>query len=218
MVDVCTKLARENVLATGGEIPEENGETWYSIPSVSPVPSSLVQSWSPGPFDPDNNYTQKEMDLIQVYPVTAFDTVMKKFAPGWTVYFCGKATEPGLSSIEDRENILVTAPMSRDRGVSIHFNPDELGNIKNKDVLVIEAGSRQEEPWKLAVRVDWKIVHEEIIGDVDSFWEKIEIDLSEFDGENPPVPLIVENLNGKMSRNYWANIGISHWQTNPDPE
>lgn len=208
LMAVCLKLARENVIASGGRIVSESGETWYEIPVRKPVPSALKQSWDPGYFEMGNRYTQEEMDRIIVYPVAAFDSTMQDFSPDWRVYFCGKETIPGLSSIEGKEKVLITAPMETERGVNINLNNDRAGPLGEQNRLFVEAGAEKGSPWKLSVRVDWKILKEEVIGDEDTFWEKISVDLSDFKGENPPVQLLVENIDGKMAKNYWAAIAI----------
>lgn len=50
LIDVCMKLARDQIIAAGGRIEiNEEGEEVFVIPVQKPIPSEFVTSWEPGP-------------------------------------------------------------------------------------------------------------------------------------------------------------------------
>jgi len=65
LIDICEKLAVEAVQRAGGRI-EVNaaGEDVFLIPVVAPVPSTLEQSWAPGPVS-DNTFSKAELAQIR---------------------------------------------------------------------------------------------------------------------------------------------------------
>ncbi len=61
LIDVCLKLAREQVVAAGGRVEKnEAGEEVFVIPVLKPEPSELTKSWEPGPVA-GSRFTSEEL-------------------------------------------------------------------------------------------------------------------------------------------------------------
>jgi hypothetical protein len=61
LIDVCMKLARDQIIAAGGRVVEnEDGEEVFVIPVQKPVPSEFVKSWEPDPIT-GSVYTSEDL-------------------------------------------------------------------------------------------------------------------------------------------------------------
>lgn len=209
LMEVSQKLARENIQRAGGKVVIQNGDAYYEIPVQKPRHKPLHQSWEPGPYDPENHFTPEEMAWIKAYPVKAYDTIMTDFAPGWEVLFAGKSVRPGLITWGHSDHVLITAPMSSERGVMIRSNTENTP-VTVKSILHIIAGAVPGKDWKLRVIINWETVTEVVIGDENKLWEQIDVDLADFAGKNPGIQLMADNMHGKLSNNYWKEIRISN--------
>ena len=67
LIQVCETLARQAVVRSDGRVEiDDQGEEWFVIPVQSPQPSRFEQCWDPVPPPEDVDYTDKEMEQIEV--------------------------------------------------------------------------------------------------------------------------------------------------------
>ncbi len=65
LIEVCEKLAREEVAKSGGKIEKTaSGQEVFVIPNVETKPSKLEQCWEPGPIA-SSRFTPEELEKIQ---------------------------------------------------------------------------------------------------------------------------------------------------------
>jgi len=64
LLDVCEKLARQEIIKSGGRIEKDSdGSEVFVIPVIEPKPSPLELTWSPGPIS-NSRFTPQEMSQI----------------------------------------------------------------------------------------------------------------------------------------------------------
>jgi hypothetical protein len=211
LIEVCVKLARDEVVRSGGKIDKD---TWY-IPNQKVSIDPVEKSFSPGlvegsAFTEDEMRKIKEKNPVEIKRLPpAF--VISKFAPGWKVANCGDFMHPGLyDEWEGRKNVLVTHPWStklpcslirelavpEDRQTSLHFI---VGHHENGD-------------FELVVIINDKEILNEVIGkntDTASghFVEKT-IDLTPYAGNNIKIEIQNKASEWGSKAAYWASLEI----------
>ncbi len=209
LVQVCEKLARENVVQAGGEIRKDrNGDEQLLIPDKKPVPGEFVQSWEPRPLPSGVRYSGEEMAQIKYFSYKSFESLMKDFSPGWQVYFCGKKGDTLLhDSRLARKNVLVTAPAEKDRGVMLRYSPDENNQTKSK-WLAFDAGHDPGKEWILNVRINEETIRETISDETaPSGWKFFRIPVPGETGR-PRITITAELSGDEPVRNYWSNLRL----------
>ena len=63
LIAVCTELARQAVIRSGGYVENNDGREFFVIPVQMPIPSIFMQSYRPGPIA-NSKYTEQEMSKI----------------------------------------------------------------------------------------------------------------------------------------------------------
>ena len=67
LTSLCEKLARQNVIRSGGKIEKDDtGKEYFFIPVREAIPENIEQSFNPGPCNENNRYTNTEMDQISI--------------------------------------------------------------------------------------------------------------------------------------------------------
>lgn len=69
LLSVCEDLTRKYIVAKGGKTEKEESREVFYLPVTSPSVSEFHSSSNPGPYDPDNRYTEEEMARIRFSPV-----------------------------------------------------------------------------------------------------------------------------------------------------
>ena len=219
LIEVCTKLVRQAVLAEGGRVEKAaDGSEVFVIPVREPKPGKLEQCWEPGPAA-GSKFTEAEMAKIKA-PAPArrrsgvaagkvdIAEAVAKFAPGWKVGECGSDMEPGLrGELGGRKNVLVTHPMSTEKPCTLSR---EVPVPAGKPKLVLGVGHHPRGDWVLAVKADGKELHKQLVAKstAKGGWLAVEVDLSPFAGRS--VKLELENrANGwSWEAAYWSRIAI----------
>jgi hypothetical protein len=163
LVEVCVKLACEEIVRKGGKI---EGDKWH-IPNQKLSIDPVEKSFNPGLVE-GSAFTDEEMKKIkEKNPVEikrmppAF--VISKFAPGWKVANCGDFMHPGLyEEWEERKGVLVTHPWSTKLPCSL------LRELKvptdGQTSLRFVVGHHENGDFELVVKINEKEVLNEVIG------------------------------------------------------
>ena len=93
---------------------DEYGQCWL-IPEVKPVPSLFEPSYAPGPFDPDNVFSEEELSEIKAYGSRNFKFLIEKLEIPWEIEHRGRSIKPGEITWNGREDVFTTTPMSSER-------------------------------------------------------------------------------------------------------
>ncbi|MCD6303649.1 MAG: ADP-ribosylglycohydrolase family protein, partial [Planctomycetes bacterium] len=220
LIEVCTKLARQAVLAQGGRVEKgPAGEEVFVIPVKAPVPSKLMRSTEPGPTA-GSRFTEEEMARIKLpagRPREKAGTsrgkadiskAAAKFAPGWSVADCGSEMAPGLrAEWGGRKNVLVTHPLSISKPCVLSR---KVKLPAGRPKLLLTVGHHPQGDWELVVRADGKELRRQLVGKTTAKngWLTVDVDLSPLAGK--VVTLQLENrANGwRYEAGYWSRIEI----------
>ncbi len=218
LVEVCESLARQLVIKEGGRIEknEQAGDV-FVLPVQEPKPTSLEQSWEPGPVA-NSKFTEAEMakmvipepekDENEAKPADIEEAVVE-FAPGWTAKLCGNEMNPGLRDmLRGKENVLVTHPLSRKQPCLMY----KLIDIpKGKaTALRLVVGHHEQGDWVLGVGIDKDTLFETTVGEesTQDGWMDVEVDLSPYAGQRRAVVLYNKANDWAYEAAYWADISI----------
>ncbi|MFC1604129.1 ADP-ribosylglycohydrolase family protein [Planctomycetota bacterium] len=207
LVNVCEKLVRQSVVRAGGQIEKDGeGNETFVIPVRKPKPGKLEQCWEPGPIA-NSKFTEAEMAKIAGIAGKDISKAVSKFAPGWKIKNCGSEMEPGLKEEEmGKSNVLVTHPLNQKTGCELSRQVKLPAG--KKTTLRLTVGHHPEGDWDLIVAVGGKeILRKEVSSETaNNGWMKIEVDLSEFAGEEVKLKLINQPTDWKFEAGYWAGI------------
>jgi hypothetical protein len=206
-------FARQYVIRSGGKIEKDaSGKEYFLIPIIEPTPSVFQPSYDPPPVNMGNRYTAEEMKQIKAYSIKHFEPVFADLDIKMEVRHCGKEVKPEIISWNGKPEVIVTTPMSNDRGVRMFIaekNPIPEGR---KGYFQFSAGHDDGEAWKLMVRKGWGQTEiEEVISEETSKngWVDFRIDISEFAGdESININISAENMDHAPAINYWSDFRI----------
>lgn len=211
LLEVCEKLARENVVRQGGRIEiDSDGREVFVIPRQEPTSSPLEQSWSPGPIA-DSRYTPGELRTINppVTGLTDISDAVKQFAPDWSVIDCGAYRTVGFyPNLLGKSNVLATHPLN-----------DTIPCVLSKRVIIptgdtttlkLTVGHEKVGDWQLIVRAQGQELFNGAIGPETATdqWANVDVDLTPFAGQ----AILLELVNAFNEKNweeaFWADITI----------
>lgn len=215
---VSEQFTREFILRNGGEIEwgADNREYFY-IAQKPPQPTLHQLAYQPGPFDPGNQYTPEELARIKAWPSAAFDGYFSGTEIEPSVEHCGKDIEPGPLSWGGEESVLLTTPMSNDRGVLIRlrvpYDPELHGDAP---YFTFKAGHDPGQRWKLGTL---RNVVSRIIGPENSTdgWVELSVPAEIWD-DKVRMWIFANNIDGLQARNYFADFALHPGFTADDPE
>lgn len=209
LIKVCEKLARQVIVKYGGKIVKnDKGEEEFLIPVNGPKPSKLELSWAPGPIA-NSKFTSEEMSKIKFAPGVSLNQAIEKFAPGWTVSYCGSDMNPGLrSEWQGRKNVLVTHPLDKDTGCIISKTVDIPAG--KKTYLKLTVGNDPQGDFDLIVKVNGNEIFRNIIGPktTTNHWRTESIALSKYAGKQVKIELINQPNGWSYEAAYWGEISI----------
>lgn len=210
LLDVCEKLARQAVVAEGGQMETVDGVEYFVIPVKKPQPLPLELSWAPGPVA-DSLFTEEEMAKIEVvqYNLSNIQKGVDKLFPGWKIAQCGPDMDPGVKAWKGRDAVLMTHPLNKTTPCVLSKRV-ELSAGK-KTTLNLCVGFHDNYDWKLIVRVNGSVQYEALVGTGSPFdkpWNEIAVDLSAFAGQT--IDLNLENFPDEWAweAGYWSRIEI----------
>ncbi|MGC8885847.1 MAG: ADP-ribosylglycohydrolase family protein [Verrucomicrobiia bacterium] len=209
LVRVCEKLARQVIVRYGGKIVKnDKGEEEFLIPADTPKPSKLELSWAPGPIA-NSRFTPEEMAKIKYTPGVSLTEAIEKFAPGWTVSYCGSDMNPGLrAEWQGRKNVLVTHPLDKETGCIISKTVDIPEG--KKTYLKFTVGNDPQGDFDLIVKVNGNEVLKNTVGPktTTNHWKTEMIDLSQFAGKKVKIELVNQPNGWYYEAAYWGEISI----------
>ena len=215
LISVCEMLVRKAVLDAGGRVEkDDDGEEVYVIPVQAPKPTALEQCWEPGPIA-NSRFTDEEMAQITVATRARggsadISAAVKKLAPGWSVKDCGPDMDPGLrASFRGRKNVLVTHPLSRGKGCTLHRKVSIPAGKKTTLRIVVTHYPRGD--FDLIVKADGKqLLRKPISKDTvaDDGWVTLDVDLSAHAGKEATIELINQPTDWSWEAAHWHRIAI----------
>lgn len=214
LLDVCEKLARQNLAQWGGYVETDGaGNEVFCIPVEKPVPSPLELTWAPGP-SANSKFTEEEKKKItaQDFSDATIAEAVEKLFPGWTVSRCGPDMNPGgRASYKGKKDVLLTHPLNRE--TSCVLQREIAVPKEGKTTLALSVSHDPNGDWTLIVRVNGspqleKTVGAETVGP--DGWLDAAIDLTPFAGQK--INVEVENrANGWMCEaGVWSKLQIEH--------
>ncbi len=209
LIKVCEKIARQVVVKYGGRIVKtQDGEEEFVIPVTQPKPSKLELSWAPGPIA-NSRFTPEEMSKIKYTAGVSLNQAIEKFAPGWTVSYCGSEMNPGLrGEWQGRKNVLVTHPLDKETGCVISRTAQIPSGKKTYLKLIV--GNDPQGDFDLIVKAEGKEILKTTIGPnttVDH-WRTETIDLTRFAGKAVKIELVNQPNGWQYEAAYWGEISI----------
>jgi hypothetical protein len=183
LIEVCASLAEQFILKSGGKIEKESdGKTYYYIPEKPIVTSAFEQSWEPGSFDANNQFTENEMAQINYISTKQYDKYLSEWMPEtWKVYHSARNGKDIVTTWKGKEGVVVTYMLNGKRG-----------------------------SWDLSVNINENEWLKESINSESCFngWKDYKIDISEFAGTDIVVELKHEFSGNVSSAAYWHDVKI----------
>ncbi len=227
LIEVCEKLARQAVIASGGRIEKTaDGDEVFVIPFRKPRPSRFEQCWQPGPIA-NSRFSEEEMKQIEsiraasvavwaaqerprrLAPRPVFEA-FEKFAPGWRMADCGRDMGPGLlSEWNGKKNVFLTHPLMElvgcvlSRKVAIPQG--------KRTTLRLVVGHHPDGDWQLIVKANGDERLKQTIGKdtAPGGWKTIEVDLSDYVGKTVNLELVNQPTGWMCEAAYWAEISLN---------
>jgi hypothetical protein len=212
LIDLSERFTREYILKNGGKIvTESDGTEYFYIPRIKPVPLIHQPSYDPGPYNPDNKYSEEEMAEITAYSFQHFLPLFEHTGMKMEIRHCGKGVKPEFIEWNNRKNVIATIPMNETTAVKI-FMLDEVEIPEHKNgYFSFSAGHEKNEKWKLKVRKGRDYVIDTLISDPNGSegWMNFKIDISEFAGQEMlDIGLFAEQAGSQPAVNYWADFRL----------
>jgi len=206
LVQVCEELARQVVIRAGGWIETDaDGEEVFVIPVQKPKLSELEQCDEPGPIA-NSYFTDEELAKLDVL---GMPIAVERFAPGWKVSNCGDEMNPGLyREMYGKRNVLVTHPLNRSTGCVLAKSVKIPEGKKTTLSLVISHHPKGD--WILLIKADGEELLNMLVGKetTNNGWMQVDIDLSEYTGEEVHLELINQPNDWQYETAYWAEIKL----------
>lgn len=207
---LCEKLARTNVLSSGGSIGKDNiGKEYFLIPKSKTILKKNEQSYNPGLYNENNRFSKSELDQIRIYPAIVFNPILENLAPGWKIVNCSKSVKPELLEWNGRKNSLVLQPPSDSTRYIIQTRPAIPTN--KKTTLRFSVSNEKGKDWMLFISIQWTVKKEILVNDAlcKNGWHEVVFDLSAYQGiPNLPIWLEGGKGTGLISKNFWNDIQI----------
>ncbi len=208
---ICTKLAEQFILKSGGKIEAgKEGKTYYYIPEKTIIPSTLERSWEPGSFDSTNRFSEKELSQINYYSARHYTQYVKEWIPNtWIVSHSAKNDKELSTSWKGKEGVVLTSVYRQSRGPMIYLDGPLLEEGK-LHILTFSVSHEDEGSWDLFVHIndrEWlkvSINKESCING----WRECKIDISELEGEEVFVEIRQEFNGNEKSSAYWHELEI----------
>jgi hypothetical protein len=211
LIEVCTRLAEQFILKSGGKIEKESDDnTYYYIPEKPIVTSAFVQSWAPGPFDADNRFTEDELARIDYISTKQYDKYLNEWIPGtWKVYHSARNSKDIVTTWKGKEGVVVTYMLNKKRGAIVSFD-NFLENDGKNFFLEFSVSHEDGGSWDLCVNINEDEWLKESINSESCFngWKDYNIDISEFAGTDIVVELKQVFNGNESSAAYWHDVKI----------
>jgi hypothetical protein len=209
LMEVCEELSRVLIVDHGGELisDEELGQCWL-IPVQKPVPSPFQPSYDPGPFDPDNMFSEEELSQLQAYGSRNFKFLTEKMEIPWEIEYCGRGITPAEITWNGKSNVFTTTPMSNERSVKLGYRGEPLIPEGEKGYLEFFAGNESDASWNLKVIVNYKGVLDTVIESGSGpAWHPFKVPIEgTLPGGTLDIALFASNVDGNPAVNYWADF------------
>jgi hypothetical protein len=209
LINVCEDLARQAVVACGGQVEMDDDATErFVIPVLDPSVGSVQVSWDPGPAS-GSRYMEDQVAAVATPLPAGLSQVVNRFAPGWQISNCGEQTAPGLyDELRGRRNVLVTCPPNPVQGCVLSRRlqvPEGMATV-----LKLIVGHDPRGDWALAVTVDGKPLMQKTVGPglTRLGWTDIRVDLSAYAGKTIDLQLINLPTGWHYEAAYWAEISL----------
>ncbi len=211
LIEVCTRLAEQFILKSGGKIEKESdGKTYYYIPEKPIVTSVFEQSWAPGPFDANNRFTEEELAHIDYFSTKQYDKYLNEWMPEtWKVYYSARNDKDIATTWKGKEGVVVTYMLNEKRGAMVSFD-NFLENEGKNFFLEFSVSHEDGGSWDLSVNINEDEWLKENINSESCFngWKDYKIDISEFAGTDIVVELKHEFSGNENSAAYWHDVKI----------
>ncbi|RPI46430.1 MAG: ADP-ribosylglycohydrolase family protein, partial [Bacteroidetes bacterium] len=224
LVRVSEKLARQLVIREGGRIREkEQGGPCFIIRQNPVTVPRYEPASDPGPFDPDNRYTEAEREMIKAYSCKSFAPEVGETYPGWEIYHAGRNSELTLLEYDGMDRVLAISPMSPERSALLEFTLENL-DVSDEGVgpgaagrdsarLTFSVMAEPGYPWRLNVRIPvrgYQAGREQFIdGALTGGWQNMEFTFPVYAGKIPRIQLeVIADDHGNAGRAYIANLAV----------
>jgi hypothetical protein len=211
LIEVCASLAEQFILKSGGKIEKESdGKTYYYIPEKPIVTSAFEQSWEPGSFDANNQFTENEMAQINYISTKQYDKYLSEWMPEtWKVYHSARNGKDIVTTWKGKEGVVVTYMLNGKRGAMVSFD-NFLENEGKKYFLEFSVSHEDGGSWDLSVNINENEWLKESINSESCFngWKDYKIDISEFAGTDIVVELKQEFGGNESSAAFWHGVKI----------
>ncbi len=214
LLAVSETLARDAIVRAGGKIVEDGGSETFVIPRQQAMPSSLEQSWNPGPIA-NSRFSDAEMaEKIRPDELTDGRPDMKvtvaEFAPGWQIRDCGLEMDPGIrATYRGRQRVLLTHP---DDGETPAVLWREVAiPTGSAAALHLTVSHHDGGDWQLMVKIDGEGVLNTPVGKdtVTDGWQSEKIDLAPYAGKTVRVELFNQPTGWFCEAAYWGEITLA---------
>jgi len=206
LVQVCEELACQVVLWAGGWIETDaDGEEVFVIPVQKPKLSELEQCAEPGPIA-NSYFTEEELAKLEVL---GMPIAVERFAPGWKVSNCGDERDAGFyREMHGKNNVLVTHPLNRDTGCVLAKSVKIPKGKKTTLSLIVSHHPKGD--WILLAKANGEELLNMPVGKetTNNGWMQVEVDLSDYTGEEVHLELINQPNDWEYEAAYWAEIKL----------
>lgn len=153
LLEVSEDFTRQFIVLNGGRIEkDEQGNEIFYIKATKATPSRFEPSYSPGPFDANNKFTDTELAQIKAAPSSVFDEYFSSLGLKARLLYCRRGYSGKTIEWNGASDVLATTPMSNERGIEMEFtnnlndNPD-----KSKAYFNFKVGHDKDEQWRLII-------------------------------------------------------------------
>jgi len=212
LLEVCETFTREFIVKNGGSIEKDNnGKEYFIIPYTPPVPSTFQPSYDPGPFNPENIFSEEELEMINAYGSRNFDALFTDDEIKWTIEHCGRNVAPEEILWNEKPDVFTTTPMNSERSVKLGYRGTPLLNDGETGYLEFFAGNEGNSKWGLLVVVGYKGVLDTLIhsGKPGPSWHYIRVPLEGMpEDQTMDIALFARNIEGESAINYWTGFRV----------
>jgi len=212
LIALSERFAREFVAGNGGRIETAaDGKEYFHIPLNPPVPSDFLPSYDPGPCEPDDRLSEKEMKEIHVYSGRHFSPLFEQIGIKMEVRNCGKTVLPEFIEWNKKKGVISTIPFFDGNGVKLYMQEKDTIPESHRGYFSFSAGHNPGEVWKLAIGKGGRLVMDTLVSDQNSRngWMNFTVDISEFAGkESIDLTLFANQVGDRPAINYWADFRL----------
>jgi hypothetical protein len=204
--DVCLKLAKIAIEREGGKVVGDDATGYFVIPQKPVTMKPYVSAARPEPIA-NSRFTAEEMARIVIQDAH-LKRQFAKFFPGWEIINSADMNVTGNQ--EKKYSAFVSLPRNAESPCVIKKSVDVPAGKKTTLKLTVASLPEIGGPWQLMVRVDMADHFDLTIdGEKKLAWKDLEIDLSEFAGQQIDLELY-NNPDGDWAKSYaaWKSIDI----------